>query len=228
MQSRIGNVQKLMENHSHGKTKYLEENFKARVLNEDPYIVKINNLLNDEEIEEILALTKGKFEKSNIVIDGELVYDDRQRNSSTAYIFKDGLPDNYSPVIENMIKKICYLSNCTRDKIEMMAVRYKKGEYFGEHVDYFSDDEINVLDKGGQRSETYFIYLNTLRKGEGGETEFTKLGIKSIPKKGDAVFWYNKDPLTGEMLPDTEHQGNPVTADTIKYGLNLFIREKSF
>jgi hypothetical protein len=200
------------------------KNFKAREINSYPYVVKINKLLRDEEIEELLQLSKGNFEKSNIMIDGELIYN-KQRTSSTAYLFEDGMPGKYSKNIERLIKRICYLVNCERSQLEIMCVRYKKGEYFGKHVDYFQEHEI---DSSGQRIATFFVYLNTIDKGDGGETEFTKLKIKSRPKKGDAVFWYNKNFKTGEMIPETEHQGNPVTGDIMKYGLNIWIRDKSF
>ena len=172
----------------------------------------------------MLKLAKGKFEKSNISVNGELIYSS-QRSSSTAYLFEDGMPDKYSKNIENMIKRICYLVNCERNQLEIMCVRYKKGEQFKKHVDYFQDNELGYE---GQRIATFFVYLNTIPKGEGGETEFTKLGIKSIPKKGDAVFWYNKDFSTGEMIPETQHQGNPVTGDVVKYGLNIWPRENGF
>ena len=202
--------------------KHMPENFKAREINSYPYVVKINNLLKDKEIEELLRLAKGKFEKSNVMIDGELIYN-KQRTSSTAYLFEDGMPDKYSKPIESMIKRICYLMNCHRSQLEIMCVRYKKGEYFGKHVDYFQENEI---DDFGQRIATFFVYLNTIEKGQGGETEFTKLKIRSRPKKGDAVFWYNKNFETGEMIPETEHSGNPVTGDAIKYGLNIWMHDE--
>ena len=210
------------------KSKYIHKGFKIRKLNDYPYIVKINNLLNNEEISEILKLAKGKFEKSSVVIDGEIVYNNSQRNSSTAYLFEDGLPDKYSENIERFIKRIRHLTRCKRSQIEMMCVRYKKGEKFDKHVDYFKEEDVGILDRGEQRIATFFIYLNSLEKGQGGETEFTKLGIKSTPKKGDSVFWFNKDFVSGEMIPETEHRGNPVKGETIKYGLNVWIRNNDF
>ena len=208
--------------------KNLLKGFEARELNEDPYIVKIKNLLSDNEIEELLEMTKGKFEKSNIVVDGELVYNS-DRTSSTAYLFKDGMPKIYSRDIEKMIERICYLTNCDRSQLEVMAVRYKKGQKFGSHVDYFNENEIGKLDDGGQRIATFFIYLNSLHTGEGGTTEFTKLGIISKPRKAGSLFWWNKNRTSGEMDPRTEHAGNPVEKEgVVKYGLNIWIRSKSF
>jgi len=221
MNSPIANFDKI-------KDKYVHKDFKIRKINDYPYIAKINNLLGKREINELLKMAKGKFEKSNVVINGELVYNKRQRTSSTAYLFEDGMPDKYSENIERLIKRICHLMRCKRSQIEMMCVRYKKGEQFGKHVDYFKEEDIGKLDKGGQRIATFFVYLNSLEKGEGGETEFTQLGVKSTPGKGDAVFWFNKNFQTGEMIPETEHRGNPVLANTVKYGLNIWIRSKSF
>lgn len=208
--------------------KYFHKDFKCRIINEYPYIVKINNLLTDAEVEELLAMTKGKFQRSNLMKDG-LLYYDNQRTSSTAYIFSDGLPDKYSKNLERMIKRICLLLNCTRSQLEVMAVRYRTGEEFDKHVDFFEDHEVNVLDSAGNRVFTLFIYLNDLNKEDGGCTEFTKLGIKSRPKKRDALFWWNQDPNTGEYIKETEHKGNPVlTEGIVKYGLNLWGRTGHF
>ena len=206
----------------------LVKGFKARKICSDPYIVKIKKFVSDEEIDELMRLAKGKFEKSNVMIDGELKYD-RMRTSSTAYITQDGMPDNYG-VLENLIERVQYLTGCEREEIEgLMVVRYKYGEKFDAHVDYFKEDEIGVLDAGGQRLATFFIYMNSLHSDEGGETEFTKLGIKVKPRKGDAIFFHNQDPKTKKMLSDTMHRGNPVTKDdVVKYGCNLWIRSSSF
>jgi len=189
--------------------KSLLKGFKARILNPDPYVVKIKNLLSEDEVEELLEMAKGKFKKSNVVIDGELVYSSNRTNS-TAYLFKDGMPDKYSRNIEKLIERICYLVKCERNQLEVMAVRYKYQQKFGSHVDYFEEHEIGKLDNGGQRISTFFIYLNTLHEGEGGTTEFLQLGIRSKPRKGDAVYFCNKNRKTGEMDPRTEHAGNPV------------------
>ena len=208
--------------------KSLHKDFRARILNKDPYIVKIKNLLSDAEVEELLNMTKGKFKKSNVVIDGELTYTSN-RTSSTAYLFRDGMPDEYSRNIEKIIERICYLVNCNRTQLEVMAVRYKYQQKFGSHVDYFNDDEIGKIDNGGQRIATFFVYLNTLHEGEGGTTEFMQLGLRSKPRKGDAVYFCNKNRKTGKMDPRTEHAGNPVEKEgVIKYGLNIWIRDPGF
>ena len=208
--------------------KHVHEGYKARVINEYPLVIKINHLLNDEEVDEILETAEGRFERSNLIVDGQLVYNTKHRNSSTAYLFQDGMPERYSKNIERIIKRICYLTNCKRSQLEMMCVRYKKGEQFGNHVDYLDDDEVGILDSGGNRKITLLIYLNSLKKEDGGETEFTKLGIKSRPKKGDAILFVNQDEETGKMIPETEHRGNAVLTDTVKFAINVWVRDKPF
>lgn len=211
------------------KSERLPHNFKAEVLKEDPYIVKLKHLATDEEILEFLRLVNEKgFERSNMVVKDELVISD-YRTSQTSYILKDGLPDTYSPPIESFIKKICYLASCKRGQIEgIMAVKYDgNSEYFKTHVDYFSNSDENMLSEAGNRIATFFVYCNTLGKDEKGETEFPKLGIKSRPRRGGAVFWFNKD-KRGNMIPETEHRGNPPIDGTIKIGLNVWVREGEF
>jgi hypothetical protein len=206
----------------------LPKNCKVKRLSKYPYVVQIKNVITDEEIKELLKMGKAKFQRSNMLIDGELVYDEG-RTSSTAYIVKDGLPDQYSRPVEKFIKRIQYLTGCKREQIEMMMVRYRTGQKFKSHVDYFTPEEIGVIDTGGQRIYTFFIYLNTLHGDQGGATEFKYLGIKSKPRKGSCLFWHNQNLKTGEMIPETEHSGNPVTAEgVVKYGLNCWIRSEPF
>ena len=207
---------------------YLHPGFKAKVLHEEPYIVKLEKFLNDEEINDLVAIAEHNgFERSNMVVDGELQIND-YRTSLTSYLLDDGLQYTYTPAIENVIKRICYLCGCKRNQIEgLMMVKYEASQeaYFWNHIDYFTPDEIDKVDDGaGNRVQTVFVYLNTI--DQGGETEFTKIGLKSKPVKGNAVFWWNID-KEGNMIPETEHRGNPVSTQD-KLGLNIWIRQKGW
>jgi len=121
------------------------------------------------------------------------------------------------------------IAGLERDNMEQIQfLRYKPGEYFQSHYDYFSperSDSADQLRKGGQRVCSLFVFLNTIPTGAGGETHFTKLGLKFRPVCGRAIFWWN-------VLPDgtedqrTMHQGLPPTCD-LKYALNIWFRENS-
>ncbi len=168
-----------------------------------------------------MANKKG-FERSNMVIDNELIVSD-YRTSQTSYILEDGMPGRYSDNIENLISRVCYLLDCKRSQMEgLMVVKYEEGCYFETHVDFFSTDDSQLLNDGGQRIATFFVYLNTLEKGDGGETEFPDLGVKSRPVKTDSVFWFNE--IRGEMKRNTYHRGLPPKNGKFKIGLNVWIR----
>lgn len=198
--------------------------FHPTIINKTPYIVKLRRLLNTEEIEELLKMAEGKYEKSTIVVDGKLVTSD-VRTSETAYITENGHHDKYSKPIENILKKICYLTKCKRHQIEgLMVVKYEKNQQYYDHHDYFKKQHVEMISDGGQRIATFFCYLTSLEINEGGETEFPQLGIKIKPSKGTGVFWWNTNEK-GKTLSKTLHRGNPVDSDKIKYGLNIWVRQ---
>ena len=201
------------------------EGFKTTILHEKPYIVKIRRLLNTEEIDTILSMAEGKFERSTIVVDGEMVLSN-VRTSKTAFITDCGHKEEYSKPIDQILKKVCYLAGCKRSQIEsMMVVKYEEGEEYYNHHDFFKPDHIEVIANGGQRTATFFCNLSSLDSEEGGETEFPLIGVKSKPSKGTAIFWWDTT-KSGKLLAKTLHRGNPVKAkNKIKYGLNIWVRE---
>lgn len=93
---------------------------------------------------------------------------------------------------------------------DLHIVRYGVGGRYDPHWDYFIEGESyydEVMSRGGQRSESWLIYLND--NFEGGETEFPREGIKIEPQKGLLVAWRNllED---GNVNPNSFHGGLPV------------------
>jgi len=218
--SKINKISKI--NHKH-----FPRGFKPTILSNKPYIVKLRRFLNTEEIETLLRMAKGKFEHSTIIVDDEEILS-TTRTSKTAFITDNGQFEKYSKPVENVLKKVCYLVGCKREQIEsLMVVKYKPSQQYYDHWDFFEEDDSSLYEEGGrQRIATFFCYLNSLDIGDGGETEFPKLNIKSKPSKGTAVFWWDTD-KKGNVIRETLHRGNPVKRGT-KYGLNIWIRERSF
>lgn len=204
---------------------YFPDGFKTTVLHQNPYIVKIRRMLNTDEIRTILQMAEGQFERSTIVVDGEMVFSN-VRTSETAFITDNGHQNKYSKTIRRLLKKVCYLAGCKRNQIEsLMVVKYGDGEEYYNHHDYFKPEHTEVIADGGQRIATFFCYLTSLDREEGGETEFPLIGVKTKPSKGTAVFWWDTEP-SGKLLYKTLHRGNPVKSkDKIKYGLNIWVRQ---
>lgn len=202
--------------------------FKTKIIHNNPYIVKLRRFINTEEANTLIDMADGNFERSTIVVDGELIYSD-VRTSETAFVTECGHYDKYSDPVESVLKKVCYLTKCNRNQIEgLMVVKYNKSEQYYDHHDYFEPDDVDKMGPEGQRIATFFVYLSSLDEDEGGETEFPMLDIKTKPSKGTAVFWWNQD-SNGDLINETLHRGNPVlSSNKIKYGLNIWIREKGW
>jgi prolyl 4-hydroxylase len=217
--ARIDNLDKINSNH-------FPEGFQTKILSSKPYIVKLRRFLNTEEINSLLSLADGQFERSTIVVSDEMV-ESTTRTSETAFIMDNGNYEKYNKPIEKLLKKICYVANCKRNQIEMMLVKYGNGEEYQDHWDFFKPDHTETMAVEGQRIATFFCYLTSLDVKEEGETEFPLVGLKVKPSKGTAVFWWNATP-SGKLINKTLHRGNPVLGNTIKYGLNIWIRENGW
>ncbi len=110
--------------------------------------------------------------------------------------------------------------------LEPFAVlHYAPGEEYGDHVD-FLDPEIPAyaaeLTQRGQRVATCLIYLND--DYQGGETEFTQLGVSFKGRKGDALIFISAD-AAGRPDRRTVHAGRtPTTGE--KWLLSQFFRNR--
>ena len=66
------------------------------------------------------------------------------------------------------------------------------GQEFKAHTDYFEAEQYDKYATAmGQRTYTFFIYLNDVE--EGGETDFESLGLVVRPRQGSAIVWNNLD-----------------------------------
>lgn len=106
-----------------------------------------------------------------------------------------------------------------------VVFRYQVGQTFAPHPDYLDPASTQLAEeiaRSGQRVATFLIYLN--EGFEGGETHFTRLGVRLRGNAGDAVFFHNVDE-TGAPDRMSEHEGAPPTAGE-KWLLSQFIRDK--
>ena len=197
--------------------------------NKDPEILLIKNFLTHEECDHLITHGEPLLKASTVCSeDGDKV--DESRTSWTASIGKELMTENSKDSILQKIyeraAKFCMRPVENIEPIQM--VRYKSGQFYNPHYDYL-DTSIDIYKKqvkiNGQREITFFIYLNDVPDGVGGETYFPKLDKKIKGKKGDAVFWYNIK-QNGDLDYQTLHGGNPITKGT-KYGLNIWVRTKT-
>mgnify|MGYP000932520858 CR=1 FL=1 len=105
--------------------------------------------------------------------------------------------------------------------------RYAVSQEFREHYDWFwtrGDYWPEESRRGGQRSWTTMVYLNDVE--EGGETDFTRLGLAIPPQRGFMLAW-NNALADGSLNYDTLHAGKPVLRGT-KYIVTKWYRTRKW
>lgn len=136
------------------------------------------------------------------------------RTSSTFFI-----PDD-DPVIVQLRKKASELVLKDEKNIEgIQFLKYKKGERFLFHHDF-----LKTVNLQNQRVDTIIVYLNDLDETDGGATAFFHYQMRVRPQKGRAVWFKNCDEK-GNLINESLHAGEEILTDTIKYALNIWIRQ---
>ena len=146
----------------------------------------------------------------------------RKNNYRSTITTQDTEPDKYfrtsktcdmpqeDPVVKKLEQQMCDYLGIEFERTETTQGQfYEAGNEFKAHTDWFTRDseEWNKFAKrDGQRTWTFMLYLNTVE--EGGETEYTNLGISMKPKMGMGIIWNNMD-NKGQELQDTIHWGKP-------------------
>ncbi len=103
--------------------------------------------------------------------------------------------------------------------------RYAPGQEFMAHYDWFftrSDYWQSEKDRGGQRSWTAMVFLGEVE--EGGNTDFTRIGISIPPQRGLLLLWNNTLP-DGSPNVETLHAGTPVVRG-VKYIITKWYRTR--
>jgi len=102
--------------------------------------------------------------------------------------------------------------------------RYRTGQQFRHHFDYFTTDRAywpQERQRGGQRTWTAMLALNEPK--EGGETDFPHLGFRFRPRTGRLLVWNNMD-RGGQPNMKTLHAALPVQRG-IKHVVTVWFRE---
>jgi len=165
-------------------------------------IYLLDDFLDAEECRELVARIKSRLRASEIAAASEK--DPHFRTSSTCDL--GNLNDPFVREIDNRICRMLGVDASYSEAIQ--GQHYAVGQEFKPHTDYFEADQFDAYcGSQGQRTYTFFIYLNEVE--EGGETEFPRLGLKIRPRPGRAVIWNN---LTEEGVPNTNtiHHAVPV------------------
>ena len=137
-----------------------------------PYLVYIDSFLDAHQIANIL--NHKNFKPAHV--DGERS-DPTIRNNSAIR-----LPTTDGGLIQ-LCQRVARLTNTNLSKVEQLQlVRYRDNEQYHPHHDASEEHK---------RLYSFFVYLNDIPEGHGGETKFPYLNLSFRPKIGDALFWTN-------------------------------------
>jgi hypothetical protein len=188
-----------------------------------PRIRVIEGFASPAECRWLIHRAKGML-KSALVFDlsGQQVLDPGRTNKGMDFQLTD-----MDVVIEVIRARIAAATHIPVPVFEPVQVlHYSVGQEFKRHHDFLEPGNPHhqeQLQSHGQRIATFLIYLN--EDFEGGETEFSQIGLRYRGKTGDAIFWANCD-MQGRPDPMTLHAGLPPTSGE-KWILSQWIRDRA-
>lgn len=194
------------------------------LLSESPRVMMYHNLLSLPECQHLIELAEPRMARSTV--QGKVLEKSNERTSFTTNLLK-----GETKTVDKIEQRLVTLSAQPRTNMEpLQVVRYHPGQFYRPHYDYFPTGKVGTaeaLKRGGQRTVTFFIYLNDLPASErGGGTRFPKLNLTVRPRAGTALFFCNLRP-DGSEDDLTFHGGDPPER-SVKYGLNAWFRQQEF
>lgn len=169
---------------------------------ENPSIVLLDGLLSEAECEQLAMFAEGRLSKSTVVDDatGAAVIHHGRTSEGTGLQPGDCLA---ADLLQCRAAIYAGLSTSHAESVQVM--RYRPGQRYDAHYDYFSESSPNLA-QGGQRVATVLMYLRTPEGG--GQTQFPHVhGLSITPRAGMAVYFE----YGGEDREKTLHASLPVT-----------------
>jgi prolyl 4-hydroxylase len=197
----------------------------ALTLSQSPLIRRLPGLIHPLVLDMIVNVAAPLVRRSQIV-DARTgdVRADPMRNSSHVTLG----PRQHDHVLEALERCIGRVGGTPPLNGEFLQIlRYRAGEEFRPHVDYFNDGGAGThrsLADGGQRVQTALLYLNDGYRGGG--TCFPRLELTVEPRRGDLLHFHNVG-ADGRGHQDSLHAGMPVTSGE-KWLLSQWIRSERY
>ncbi len=151
-----------------------------RAISKDPWIFLVPNLLSLKQCKKLM-MKGGPHMVQSKTFDGATgTYTvDKHRTSWDVRV-----PYEETPGVQGVFSKLLNIPKSHMEPLKL--IRYKSGEYFGAHHDANAtpNHELSIAN----RIITLFVYLDTCEHG--GETHFTRFGIKIKPQAGMGVVHF--------------------------------------
>ena len=184
------------------------------IVRDRPMICRFPALFSDEECDFLSRAAEPYFEPAETVEEYTgRTFRNPIRTSDTAVF--PWVAEN--PAVHALNRRIAAASGTLPEQGEPLQVlRYRQEQQYRPHTDAVPGLE-------NQRVMTMLVYLND--EFEGGETEFTELGITIRPRRGEGLLFRNVDDK-GRPEPSLLHAGKPVR-NGMKLLASRWIREQA-
>ncbi len=170
---------------------------------ESPFILYLDNVLDNEECDSLISLSKDCLQPS-YVIDPKTGEEQKAAGRTSKGMYFNL---NENALISTIERRVAEIINFPIENGEgLQVLNYQNGEQYKPHYDYFPESKID-FSKGGQRVGTLLIYLNDVPNG--GETIFPKAGLSFVPKKGTAIYFQYGN-SKGQVDHRSLHSSSPV------------------
>ena len=187
-----------------------------------PRVVVLGNVLADDECDELVALARGRMQRSEAYVMQEGISVVHEARTSEGMFFQRG-ENALCRRLEARIAALCQWPVENGEGLQIL--RYGPGAQYKPHYDYFDPalpGSRKVLERGGQRVASLVVYLNTPTRG--GATLFPDAGLDVAPIKGNAVFFSYARP---HPMTKTLHGGAPVLEGE-KWVATKWLRERAY
>jgi len=190
-----------------------------RVPVEQADIYAVSSFLSSEECDHLIGLIDSVAKPSQIFKE---VYKAHYRTSYSGDVDPH---DSFVRMVERRLGDLLGLELGWGETVQ--GQRYHPGQEFKDHCDWFdtqSEYWTEEAPRGGQRSWTAMVFLNDVE--EGGNTEFSQLGISFPPQQGVLLVWNNAD-REGDPNRETSHAALPVVRG-VKYVITKWFRTRTW
>jgi hypothetical protein len=198
------------------------------LLRTNPNIYIIENWLTENEmlyLNKAITCKQASFSPSTTEESGHGVIVSSDRTSNSFHLTK--AQDGVCRSIERRAAEMIGSHEHNSEPLQIVA--YKDSQHFGLHHDagFLDDEDHATLMPSPVRLITLFGYLNNVPEGMG-ETEFPwhPQPLKVTPKRGSVIVFCNVN-ADGSIDERVVHQANPVVSGIFKYGINMWVCEKS-
>ena len=209
----------------------------SRILSRRPRLRQIDRLLTISECERLRRLAGGALG----AVEAHAFPDQVERSSTGCWLPRgDSPPSAWRTLgagdadialvrrLELLLAAECKLH--TSHGEPMQILRYREGQRYDVHPDFFDPFDGASLANGGQRLLSCLVYLSTVPPHCGGATYFPEAsprGLRVQPEAGRAIV-LNNCLEGGKPDPRSVHAGEVVKRGAEKWVLTKWVRRRPF